>query len=85
MVPHRTWFKPGTYRAVLEHHSAIHPVRKISFSDDSTVDAIGKGTVTFRTTIKGQIYDVKLSDALHVPAFTISLILVSKLVHHGLS
>ncbi|KAG1850357.1 hypothetical protein DFJ58DRAFT_629410, partial [Suillus subalutaceus] len=78
MVPHRTWFKPGTYRA-------IHPARKISFGDDSTVDTIGKGTATFRTTIKGQIYDVELSDALHVPAFTISLISVSKLARHGLS
>ncbi|KAG1861734.1 hypothetical protein DFJ58DRAFT_632206, partial [Suillus subalutaceus] len=87
MVPHRTWFKPGTY-------CAIHPARKISFGNDSTVDAIGKGMVTFRTTIKGQIYDVELSDALHVPpsqveiaslAFTISLISVSKLARHGLS
>ncbi|KAG2064357.1 hypothetical protein BDR04DRAFT_1035526, partial [Suillus decipiens] len=30
-------------------------------------------------------YDVELSNTLHVPAFTILLISVSKLVHHGLS
>ncbi|KAG2072022.1 hypothetical protein BDR04DRAFT_1014521 [Suillus decipiens] len=66
-------------------YHTIHPVHKISFANDSTVDAVGKGTVTFCTTIQGQVYDVELSNTLHMPAFMILLILVSKLAHHGLS
>ncbi|KAG2355191.1 hypothetical protein BDR07DRAFT_1303923 [Suillus spraguei] len=67
----------GTSLHMVPHHTC--------FSDDSTVYAIGKGTVTFYTTIKRQVYDVELSNALHIPtlAFTISLISVSKLAHHG--
>jgi Reverse transcriptase (RNA-dependent DNA polymerase)/Pol polyprotein, beta-barrel domain/gag-polypeptide of LTR copia-type/Integrase core domain/GAG-pre-integrase domain len=78
MVPHRGWFTPGSYRP-------IRPPRIVRFGDDSSVKAIGVGSVHFTSRVHGKTYDIFLSDVLLVPSFSMSLVSVNKLDRAGLS
>ncbi|KAG1719518.1 uncharacterized protein EDB91DRAFT_1011367, partial [Suillus paluster] len=78
MVPHRGWFKPGSFQV-------LNPLHGISFGDDSTVHAVGISTVIIRVHVGTKQYDIALSDVLLVPVFTLSLISVYKIGRTGLS
>ncbi|KAG1724937.1 uncharacterized protein EDB91DRAFT_1019279, partial [Suillus paluster] len=78
MVPHRGWFESRSFRV-------LNPPRRISFGGDSTVHAVGIGTVIIRTHVGTKQYDIALSDVLLVPVFTLSLISVYKIGRTRLS
>jgi hypothetical protein len=72
IMPYREWFDPATYRTL----DQPHPVR---FGDNSSVDAIGVGDVRLISRVSGKVFDITLSDVLHVPTFKISLVSVNRL------
>jgi Pol polyprotein, beta-barrel domain/GAG-pre-integrase domain/Integrase core domain len=78
MVPHREWFTPGSYKP-------IRPPRTVRFGDDSSVKAIGVGSMHITSKVHGKMYDIFLSDVLLVPSFSMSLVSVNKLDRAGLS
>ncbi|KAH7924899.1 hypothetical protein BV22DRAFT_976720, partial [Leucogyrophana mollusca] len=78
MVPHLSWFEPGTYKP-------LSPPRPVSFGDESTVSAIRTGTVVLRTSLGNKDFDIALSNVLLIPSFTIALVSVHKLSRAGLS
>ncbi|KAG1721385.1 uncharacterized protein EDB91DRAFT_1026080, partial [Suillus paluster] len=78
IVPHRGWFESGSFRV-------LNPPCRISFGDDSTVHAVGIGTVIIRAHVGTEQYDIALSDVLLVLVFTLSLISVYKIGRTGLS
>ncbi|EGO28228.1 hypothetical protein SERLADRAFT_434101 [Serpula lacrymans var. lacrymans S7.9] len=78
MVPHRSWFEPGTYHV-------LNPPRTISFGDESSVNTIGIETVILQITIGKKNYNIALSNILLVPNFTLALISLHKLSKTGLS
>ncbi|EGN91475.1 hypothetical protein SERLA73DRAFT_80422, partial [Serpula lacrymans var. lacrymans S7.3] len=53
---------PGTYHV-------LYPPRTISFGDESSVNAIGDGTVILQATIGKKDYNIALSNVLLVPNF----------------
>ncbi|EGO04339.1 hypothetical protein SERLA73DRAFT_68037 [Serpula lacrymans var. lacrymans S7.3] len=71
-------FEPGTYHV-------LNPPRTISFGDESSVNAIGIGTVILQATVGKKDYNIALLNVLLVPNFTLALVSVHKLSKTGLS
>ncbi|EGN94015.1 hypothetical protein SERLA73DRAFT_78390 [Serpula lacrymans var. lacrymans S7.3] len=57
IVPHCSWFESGTYHV-------LNPPRTISFGDESSVNAIGIGTVILQATVGKKDYNIALSNVL---------------------
>jgi hypothetical protein len=57
----------------------------VNFSDDSTVQAVGTGSITLHTIIGKQIYEIILSNVLHIPDLHLTLLSVSHFTQAGLS
>lgn len=72
-IPHLSWVDPNTFRPLL-------PPRRVAFSNNSFVEAIGTGTITLVT----KKTKVKLAHVLVVPDFKVALVSVLKLAKHRL-
>jgi len=55
----------------------------IGLSARSTFDIVGKGSISFSTTIDGVTRIIDINDVLHTPSFQSNLISISKLIAKG--
>ncbi|EGN91164.1 hypothetical protein SERLA73DRAFT_80988 [Serpula lacrymans var. lacrymans S7.3] len=59
-----------TWSLTAPAYHVLHPPRTISFGDESSVNAIGIGTVILQATVGKKDYNIALSNVLLVPNFT---------------
>jgi hypothetical protein len=76
ITPLHEWFEPGSYQT-------LSPPRKIHFGDNSYAEATGMGTIILESKIGDETIDIELSDVLHVPTFSLTLISVNRLCRTG--
>ncbi|KAG1866804.1 hypothetical protein F4604DRAFT_1585355 [Suillus subluteus] len=69
MTPHRSWFIESTFRK-LRKPIAIH------LSDDSTINAIGLGSVQYVQHLNGEQCHLVIDDVLYAPNLAVTLLLV---------
>lgn len=63
----------------------MNPPRQVRFGDESVVNAVGIGTIHLVSAVGKNKFNIRLSDVLLIPSFSLSLISVNKLTCAGLS
>ncbi len=61
-------------RSVFTNYRSITPLTVKGFGSSLATSAVGVGDVYLRTTVKGTVSTMKLSDALHVPSARLNLV-----------
>jgi hypothetical protein len=64
-------------------YTPIPPLTITLGGQDSTVQAIGRGSVTFTSPVDGVAQSITLTDALHVPKAEANLVSLGRLVEKG--
>ncbi|KAG1724168.1 hypothetical protein EDB19DRAFT_1575340, partial [Suillus lakei] len=72
MTPHRTWFIEFTYRK-------LHKPVLIHLGDDSTIKAVGVGSVQCVQHLQGEQRHLIIKDVLYAPDLAVTLLSVRQL------
>jgi hypothetical protein len=76
MTPYQLWFS--------DYETLQYP-KAVNFGNDSTVNAVGIGSIILYTEIRKQTYEITLSNVLHIPDLHLMLLSVSHFMQAGLS
>lgn len=72
ITPHMHWFKKDSY-------VPFPQPRRVCFGDHSYVEALGRGSITYRSTVDRDHYEVTINNVLYAPTFKITLVSVGQL------
>lgn len=70
-------------RSVFSAYREIPPIRVCAFGDNMAAMAIGKGSVTLKGSLRGEIRTFTLNNVLHIPAARSNLVSQSQLDKRG--